>query len=80
MNLTNPITYTLHDARNEVILGKFYELEIQKVKKEDTDFWEVEKVIKKRKINGETEYFVKFLGYSNEHNASIKDLKKKTNR
>ncbi|KAK7604357.1 hypothetical protein V9T40_005543 [Parthenolecanium corni] len=32
IHLTNPITYTIQDSNNEIILGKFYKQELQKTK------------------------------------------------
>ena len=63
IKLTYPVMYYLSDYNNERILGGFYEQELLKVKKNKEDLWDIERIIKKRKINGKTEYLVKFRGY-----------------
>ena len=52
---TLPVTYGLHDLGGEEIKGKFYEQELQKVTKSD-DVYDVEKVIKTLKRNGQVKY------------------------
>ncbi|GBN24860.1 hypothetical protein AVEN_161206-1 [Araneus ventricosus] len=64
-----PTVYRLRDFHNNVIEGTFYEKEMQKVV--DSGYYPVKKVTKKRKRNGEIEYFVKFQGYSDEFNAQV---------
>lgn len=56
VNTTNPITYQIEDERSSLILGGFYEQELQKVKY--PDIYLVEKVLK-RKGN---KVLVKWLG------------------
>ena len=53
--------------------GSFYEQELQKVRQTD-DLYGVEKVTRKRKRKGKTEYFVKWLGYLSKLNTSVTDL------
>ena len=65
--------YTLKDFSGEVIQGSFYEQELQKVRKTD-DFYRVERVIRRRKRKGKTEYFVKWLGYPSSFNSWVTDL------
>lgn len=65
VNDTNPPTYHLEDKHKQVILGTFYEYELQKTKY--PDIYLIEKIIK-RKGN---KYFVKWLGLSNEENSWI---------
>jgi len=62
---TNPITYILKDYQGNDIKGGFYEYELMKTKFPDT--YLVEKVIRHR--NGRA--FVKWLGFSSEHNSWI---------
>lgn len=69
---TSPPTYILHDLKGNVVSGRFYEAEIQRVVKSSTDFWRVEKILKTRGIGAKKEYFVKWLGYSEEHNSWVK--------
>ncbi|XP_042900956.2 putative uncharacterized transposon-derived protein F54H12.3 isoform X1 [Parasteatoda tepidariorum] len=70
----NPIVYKLKDLMNESIEGTFYAEELQKVV--DSGFYPVEKIIKKKKINGKMQYFVKFLGYSDKFNDWVTDVHK----
>ena len=68
--------YKLKDYSGEEIQGTFYEQELQKVHKSDDDLHRVERVIRKRRKNGVTEYFVKWLGYPSKFNSWVKDLQK----
>lgn len=68
----NPPVYKLKDLMNEDIKGTFYAEELQKVV--DSGFYPVEKVIRKRKINGKVKYFVKFLGYPEKFNDWVTDF------
>lgn len=58
---TQPVTYKLTDYSGELIAGSFYEQEM--VKTEVPDYYEVEKVLKTRKVGKKTESFVKFVGW-----------------
>jgi transposase InsO family protein len=68
---TRPTTYGIADHNGETIKGKFYSQELQKVLK---DVYRVEKVLKTRKRGGKTEYFVKWLGYSDKFNSWTDDI------
>ncbi len=65
--------YKLIDYNNEQIQGSFYEQELQKINKSD-DIYRVEKVIRKRRKNGKTEYLVKWLGYPSSFNSWVTDF------
>lgn len=65
VKLTNPTTYILKDISNNEIKGGFYEYQLQKVK--NPDIYLVEKILKRRKNS----VYVKWLGFSNEHNSWI---------
>ena len=67
---TYPVTYGVSDYKGDVIQGSFYKSELQKVDKSD-DIWPIEKIIKSRKRAGQTEYLVKFIGYTDEANSWI---------
>ena len=54
--------YKLKDDAGEILDGTFYEPELQKIIKND-DVYRLEKVLRKRKRSGVTEYFVKWKGY-----------------
>jgi L-rhamnose mutarotase len=67
---TYPKTYGLTDFSGQSIKGSFYKNELQLVDKSD-NIWPIEKVVRTRKKNGQTEYFVKFLGYPDSANTWI---------
>ena len=72
---TIPITYKLKDTLGELIEGSFYQQELQRSKQ---DIYRVEKIIRKKKINGIDHALVKWSGYSEKHNQwiPVKDLEK----
>src|SRR5207245_5841416 len=59
---TTPVTYRVKDSLNEIITGSFYEQELQKTNQE---VYRVEKVLRKKKIDGVEHAIVKWSGYSN---------------
>jgi hypothetical protein len=67
---TYPITYKIQDYKSNEILGSFYTGEIQLVDKSD-NIWPIEKIVDSRRRGGQTEYLVKFLGYTDEANTWI---------
>lgn len=67
-----PSMVSLRDHRGEVIEGKFYGPEIQKIHNDD-DVYDVEKVIRKKKKHGETWLLVKWLGYGDQFNSWIRE-------
>ena len=70
---SDPITYELKDLNGQIVKGKFYEPELQQIVKED-DVYKIEKVLKKRKRAGKTEYFVKWKGYDDSFNSWTTDI------
>lgn len=58
---TDPPTYQLRDQAGEDIMGRFYENELQKVRK--SKVFKIETVLKQRKRRGISESLVKWLGY-----------------
>jgi len=71
---SNPPTYGLKDLLGEEIKGRFYEQELQKVIKKDTDEYTVEKVLKSRRRKGKLEHFVKWQGYADKFNSWTSDV------
>ena len=63
-------TYGLPDYTSARIKGQFY-AELQKVAKE---VFRIEKVLKTRVRSGRTEYYVKWLGYSDKFNSWVDDI------
>ena len=64
---TNPVTWKLRDWNDEVLQGSFYEPEIQRVIKVDSDVYVIEKVLKRKK----NWLFVKWRGYPDKFNSWI---------
>jgi Integrase core domain/Chromo (CHRromatin Organisation MOdifier) domain len=69
---SDPPTYILKDYDGEIIKGKFYAQELQKVKK--TDSFVVDRVLKTRKRDGKTQYFVSWRGYPTKFNSWTDEL------
>jgi len=75
--------YEVQEADGEPLDGVFYREELQKVKPPETaDYWQVEKVIRKRKIKGsnETEYLVKWFGYADKYNTWVPESNMKSTK
>ena len=64
--------YRLKDTLNEDIEGLFYEIELQKIEKDDNALVRVEKVLKRRKRRGEEELLIKWSGWSKKFNSWIR--------
>jgi hypothetical protein len=69
---TSPPTYTIKDYNGEVLHGSFYEPELNVVTKTD-NIYSIEKILRKKKIDGETHYLVKWLGYPKTANSYVKE-------
>ena len=68
-----PSMVTLKDHKGEQIEGNFYDEEIQKIARDhDDDVYEVEKVIRQKRKDGEIWYLVKWLGYDNDFNSWVR--------
>ena len=65
---TIPVTYKLKDTLGELLEGSFYQDELQRSQQE---VYRVEKVIRKKKINGVEHALIKWSGYSEKHNQWI---------
>ena len=70
---SDPPTYILKDLAGEVIKGKFYEQEIQPIRKTD-DTYIVERVLKTRRRGNRTEYFVKWRNYPDKFNSWVNNV------
>lgn len=62
-----PPVYRIKDERNEIILGVFYEKELQKAEK--IVEYKIEKILATKKINGITYKLVKWLGFDDSFNS-----------
>jgi hypothetical protein len=65
---TIPVTYVIKNSLGEIIEGSFYSEELQKTSQE---VFRVEKVIRKKKIDGVEHALVKWSGYSDKYNQWI---------
>ena len=74
-NKLNQCLYRLKDENENVLEKRFYEKEIQKVKE---NLFRIEKIIKRRRLNGRSEAYVKWLNYPDSFNSwiDIKDIVK----
>jgi hypothetical protein len=75
-----PIMYELEDQLDEPIEGKFYEAELLKTNLHD--YSRIEKVLKKKTVDGIKKVYVKYDGYDNRFNQwidadKVKNLKHK---
>uniref|UniRef100_A0A914NJN1 Integrase n=1 Tax=Meloidogyne incognita TaxID=6306 RepID=A0A914NJN1_MELIC len=69
-----PPTYKIKDSNGEQIRGWFYSNDLILVKensKKDENLYDINKVLKKRKRDGEEYVFVSWKGYGPEHNSWI---------
>lgn len=69
-----PILYVLEDLLGEKVKGYFYISQlVQSPEPKQGQFFKVQQILKKRKVNGKQEYLVKFLHYPNKFNEWIKE-------
>lgn len=61
--------YKIVDYNGDAIQGTFYNSELQRVSKGRDDLFKVEKVLKRRKRNGISEVYIKWLGYPKRFNS-----------
>lgn len=69
--------YYLKDFHQEPIIGSFYESELQAIEKSPESLFEINKLIKKRRYRGQTQWYVSFVGWPDSFNQWIneKELK-----
>ena len=58
---TSPITFSIRDQMGEKIVGTYYKYELQKVLLPQA--FEIEEILKTRKLRGKHQYLVKYKGY-----------------
>ncbi|XP_035204713.1 uncharacterized protein LOC118179659 [Stegodyphus dumicola] len=69
---SNPPTYVLKDLKEEILKGRFYEEELQKVNKRSSDFWRIEKILKTKGTGENKEFYVKWKGFDHRFNSWVK--------
>jgi hypothetical protein len=76
---TRPPVYLVKDDHGEIREGTFYVEELQKVIKTD-DVYNIEPILKKKKMGQRVQYLVKWLGYPESFSSWIlkQDLQKHT--
>ena len=62
--------YRLKDLSDEMIMGTFYEKELQLFIK-DNEIFEIDSIFKKRKRRGRVEFLVNWSGYPEKYNSWI---------
>ena len=63
--------YKLKDLLDEPIDGYFYEVELQQVTKDADSAFRIEKVIRRRRRQGQEELYVKWMGWPNKFNSWV---------
>ena len=63
--------YQLKDLLDEPIDGDFYEIELQHVTKDAESTFRIEKVLKRRRRQGQEELYVKWMGWPNKFNSWV---------
>jgi hypothetical protein len=66
---TTPITYRLHDMKDDEILGGSYDYELQKVK--NTGIYLIDKILRARTRRSMRQLLVRWLGYNSDFNSWI---------
>ena len=75
---TVPVTYELRDLSDELIKGRFYEPEVQKVLKSRDDYFDIDRILKTRKRGGKIQYLVSWKGYPAKFNSWVDGIAPKT--
>jgi len=70
---TNPREYKVKSLKGEKIEGRFYEKELGKIVMRDDAQYQIEKIIKERRMKGKKQYFVKYKGWDASHNEWVNE-------
>lgn len=67
------VTYGLKDLKGNIIMGSYYENEIQKLPPESLhhQYWNVEKILQTKTVAGKKMFLVKWEGHDSTHNSWI---------
>lgn len=66
--------YKLKDYNNDEIEGTFYEDEMKRICVDENEKYQVEKIIKTKKVRGRKEYFVKWVGWPSKFNTWVSEV------
>ena len=75
-----PVMYIIKDTLDQVISGKFYGEELQTLGDKPPQVYRIERVIKSKGKDKDKQYYVKWVGYSSQHNSWVdaNDINKST--
>ena len=65
--------YTLNDWYGEPIKGTYYQQQLQKVNVSDQDLFKIEKILKRRRRNGKTQLFIRWLHWPRKYDSWINE-------
>ena len=68
----SPVLYKIKDLQGELLQGRFYEQELQKINKTDNLF-RIEAILKRQRKGKHTEYFIKWQGYPDTFNSWVRE-------
>ena len=63
VNRAKPNFYTLRDSKDELVEGKFYKEQLQKITQDENTTYRIEKILDQRKSGKNKQFLVKFIGY-----------------
>ena len=63
--------YRIKSFKNEIVDGRFYHEELERVKVDENTTYKVQDIEKSRKRRGKLEYYVKWLGWPKDYNTWI---------
>ena len=69
----SPPMYKIEDLLGEIIKGKFYESELQRIHYDSESYFDINEIIQKRKRNGTTELLVTWCGWPKKFSSWIKE-------
>jgi len=70
-----PVTYKLRDLAGELIKGRFYEYEVQKVSKSDAEQFHIDCILKTRKDGGKIQYLMSLNGYPTKFDSWVDEIR-----
>lgn len=72
-NTVPRVTYGIKDLKGNIIMGSYYENEIQKIPSESLQhqYWNVDKILQTKTVAGKKMFFVKWEGHDDTHNSWI---------